>query len=173
MKNALRNGYVIAALIGASCFAPISPVRAADEDRRGPDERFERIERRLNELAERQEQMLRRFGAVEERQGPMRPPRSGVVRGQPIGPDAEAGALPPGGPREPLLAKALDNLGNALRLCFLAGLFCNVLLAVWIFSDIRKRGEGSGLFVAMALVAGIPAAVIYALVRLGDRKPAS
>ena len=44
-------------------------------------------------------------------------------------------------------------------------------LAIWIFTDIRKRGEGSGIFVAIALVAGIPAAIIYALVRIGDKRP--
>ena len=53
---------------------------------------------------------------------------------------------------------------------FLIGILCNILLAIWIFTDIRKRGEGSGIFVAMALVAGIPAAIIYSLVRIGDKK---
>jgi len=51
-------------------------------------------------------------------------------------------------------------------------ILCNLLLAVWIFMDIRKRGEGSGIFVVLALVAGIPAAIIYSLVRIGDRIPA-
>ena len=43
-------------------------------------------------------------------------------------------------------------------------------MAIWIYTDIRKRGEGSAIFIAMALVAGIPAALIYALTRLGDKK---
>jgi len=43
--------------------------------------------------------------------------------------------------------------------------------AIWIFTDIRKRGEGHGIFVALALLAGIPTAIIYALVRIGDKKP--
>ena len=42
------------------------------------------------------------------------------------------------------------------------------MLASWVFTDIRKRGEGSGVFIALALLAGIPAAIIYSLVRLGD-----
>jgi hypothetical protein len=54
-------------------------------------------------------------------------------------------------------------------LVFLGCVVCNVLLAIWIFSDIRKRGEGSGIFVVLALVAGIPAAIIYSLVRIGDK----
>jgi hypothetical protein len=47
---------------------------------------------------------------------------------------------------------------------------CHILLAVWIFVDIRKRGEGNGIFIALALLAGFPAAVVYSLVRLGDLK---
>jgi hypothetical protein len=46
----------------------------------------------------------------------------------------------------------------------------HVLLAVWVFLDIRKRGEGHGVFIALALLAGIPATILYALVRLGDMK---
>ena len=45
----------------------------------------------------------------------------------------------------------------------------NILLAVWVFTDIRKRGEGHGIFIVLALIAGLPGAILYALVRLGDR----
>jgi hypothetical protein len=57
---------------------------------------------------------------------------------------------------------------NVLGLLFLVWVVCNVLMSIWIFTDIRKRGAGSALFGVMALFAGIPAAVIYALARLGD-----
>ena len=46
----------------------------------------------------------------------------------------------------------------------------HVLLASWVFTDIRKRGEGHGIFVVLALLAGIPATILYALVRIGDTK---
>jgi hypothetical protein len=49
-------------------------------------------------------------------------------------------------------------------------LICNVLLASWIFTDIRKLGQGHGIFAALALLAGFPAAILYALVRIGDKK---
>jgi hypothetical protein len=49
-------------------------------------------------------------------------------------------------------------------------LVCNVLLASWVFTDIRKLGQGHGIFVALALLAGFPAAILYALVRIGDKK---
>ena len=66
---------------------------------------------------------------------------------------------------------ATKGLHDLHGLIFLIWVICNILLAIWIFTDIRKRNEGSGIFVAMALVAGIPAALIYALTRIGDKKP--
>lgn len=59
--------------------------------------------------------------------------------------------------------------------CFFRCLFVwlaviHVLLAFWVYSDIRKRGEGHGIFIILALLGGIPATVVYALVRIGDRK---
>ena len=49
-------------------------------------------------------------------------------------------------------------------------LLCNVLLAAWIFSDIRKSGQGHGIFIVLALLAGFPTAILYALVRIGDKR---
>jgi hypothetical protein len=36
--------------------------------------------------------------------------------------------------------------------------------------DIRKLGQGNGIFIILALLAGFPAAILYALVRIGDKK---
>jgi hypothetical protein len=52
----------------------------------------------------------------------------------------------------------------------LVWLTCNILLAGWIFTDIRKQGQGHGVFVALALLGGFCAAILYALVRIGDKK---
>ena len=46
----------------------------------------------------------------------------------------------------------------------------HVMLAVWVYTDIKKRGEGPGVFIILALLGGIPATILYALVRIGDRK---
>jgi hypothetical protein len=46
----------------------------------------------------------------------------------------------------------------------------HVMVAVWVYTDIRKRGEGNGIFIVLALLGGIPATILYALVRIGDRK---
>jgi len=167
-----------------------APVFAAEEDHSGPTDRLERLERRVNELAQRQEQLLQRMGAARERQAPMaapgwenmRPPIAPPGRagfGQPMPPGgfpamagapAAPGASAPGGPN-PEAEKCCKGIGGLILLLFLGAIAFNILVAVWIHADIRKRGEGSGIFIALALLAGIPAAIIYSLVRIGDRKP--
>jgi hypothetical protein len=160
-----------------------TPVSAADEDNAGPADKLQRLEQRLNELAQRQEQLMRRLGAQQEREMPMAapgrenfpPPMSarGPARlGQPIPPQealVPAGVPAPEGLRA-AAAKHLQEIAGLVRLCFLVAIVFNILLAIWIYTDIRKRGEGSGIFIALALLAGIPAAIIYTLVRLGDKK---
>jgi len=141
-------------------YAPTMSARAAEEERGGPPERLERLERRLDELAQRQEQMMQRLRALPEQPRPAFRP----------GPEGVPSPIPPGPLVAAARAKAVQDLAGLLRLAVLACILCNILLAVWIFTDIRKRGEGPGIFVALALVAGIPAALIYSLVRLGDRK---
>ncbi len=56
------------------------------------------------------------------------------------------------------------------RALLVVWMICNVLLASWIFTDIRKLGQGHGIFIALALLAGFPAAILYAVVRIGDKK---
>ena len=68
-------------------FGRATPVFAAEEDHGGPGDRLERLERRVNEMAQRQEQLMQRLGAAQERQGPMagpgrenfRPPMAGLA----------------------------------------------------------------------------------------------
>jgi len=44
----------------------------------------------------------------------------------------------------------------------------NVLLAVWVFMDVRSRKTASGLWIVITLLAGFFGALIYAVVRQGD-----
>ena len=172
---------LVAVIAGLGGFGQATPT--AVQERNVSGDRLERLEKRVNEMAERQEQFMRRLGAQMERQGgpqagPQGEPQAG--RQRPAG-RQEIGKMrqqfsPPGAPGAPVgpqnmqAGKASNGLHDLFRLLFLIGIICNVLLAIWIFTDIRKRGEGSGIFIAMALVAGIPAALIYALTRLGDKK---
>ncbi len=148
-------------MAGISClmlFGNARPVLAAEDSPAGPDERLQRLERRLNELAEHQQQMMRRLDAAQGHQGAM--PAPGFENRRPLMPPPEANL--------PLVVR-INRLGDMVRMMLLGFIVCNVLLAIWIFTDIRKRGEGSGIFIALALLAGIPAAIIYSLVRIGDK----
>jgi hypothetical protein len=184
MKSISWRLGLAAACAALTLFGRATPVLAAEEDRSGPADRLERLERRVNEMAQRQEQLMRRLGAQQEGQAPMaapgrdnfRPPmalpgRAGMM-GQPLPPDGAPALAPvpvPAGPPA-CPAKCCKKLAGLLTLCLLVALAFNILVAVWIHTDIRKRGEGSGIFIALAVLAGVPAGIIYALVRLGDRK---
>jgi hypothetical protein len=159
MKNLTGQFFILA---GVSCLMLLGstpPAFAADDNSPRPDDRLQRLEERINQVAERQEQMMRHMGGgMQERQGPMPTPGPGDNRFPvPNGPSAQDGA------------KVHRDIGNLIGLIMLVWILCNILLAIWIFTDIRRRGEGSGLFIVLALVAGIPAAIIYSLVRISDR----
>ena len=70
----------------------------------------------------------------------------------------------------PKMAAELRCVVGIIRTFVVVWLVCNVLLAAWIFTDIRKSGQGHGIFIALALLAGFPTAILYALVRIGDKK---
>jgi hypothetical protein len=44
----------------------------------------------------------------------------------------------------------------------------HILVAVWVYQDIRKRNTGSGIWIVIALLTGLLGALVYAVVRLGD-----
>ena len=44
----------------------------------------------------------------------------------------------------------------------------HILVAVWVYQDIRKRNAGSGIWIVIALLAGLLGALVYAVVRIGD-----
>lgn len=176
MKYLMWRLYLVAAFAGLAWLGRATPAGAAEEGG-GPGDRLERLERRVNEMAERQEQMMRNLGAQMERQAAMGRPGGDNFRppmAQPGMGGRPAQRQPPSGPfaspHNSPGAKAAKGLHDLLGLLFLIGVICNILMAIWIHTDIRKRGEGSTLFVAMAVVAGVPAALIYAVTRIGDRK---
>ncbi|MGD0537271.1 MAG: hypothetical protein ABSC03_06455 [Verrucomicrobiota bacterium] len=177
MKNSL---WKLCLMAGFSCLILVGNatlVGGAQDDPPGPDQRLQRLERRINELAERQDQMMRTFGVPQVPQPQMMPPvgvrpeRQGQMPS--VGPENTGLPMPPTGWRGPVERRVRQDLGGMLRLIALVCILCNILMAIWIFTDIRKRGEGAGIFIALALVAGIPAAIIYALVRIGDRTSAT
>jgi len=62
------------------------------------------------------------------------------------------------------------RLGMAVML--LGMCVIHILLAVWVSKDIRQRNSGSGIWVVIALLAGLMGALVYAVVRIGDSKTA-
>ena len=62
------------------------------------------------------------------------------------------------------------HCARMLRCLFTILALIHIMLAVWVYTDIRKRGEGHGIFIVLALLGGIPATILYALVRIGDKK---
>jgi len=46
----------------------------------------------------------------------------------------------------------------------------HILVAVWVYQDIRRRNAGSGIWIVIALLTGLLGALVYAVVRLGDSR---
>ena len=55
---------------------------------------------------------------------------------------------------------------------FLLFVVVHILLAIWVYMDIRQLNRGSGLWIVLVLLAGLLAALVYAVVRLGDGRMA-
>ncbi len=163
----LRFG-LVAALAAMIVSGPTKSLCADDREHGPLNDRLDQLERRVNELVEHQHQFMQRPGAMLPRSDKPVPSGAEVARPPMLpGPPMHL-TPPPAAPRCPLR-------GMCCRCPILAALFLlasviNILIAVWIYTDIRKRGEGPGIFIALALIAGIPTAIIYALVRIGDKK---
>ena len=185
MKNILswRLGLAAACAV-LTIFGRATPAFAAEPDSGAANDRLDRLERRLNELSQHQEQLMRRLGAQPEGQAqqstagrdnlqPRPPQRDRARMGQRMSPPGAPGwaGMPAFAGAPAAAGKMHEGLAGFLRLLLLVAFIFNILIAIWIFTDIRKRGEGSGIFIVLALFAGVPAAIIYALVRIGDKKP--
>ena len=164
MKNLVWRLSLMAAFAALTWSGSVAVVSAAEEDREGPGDRLERLERRVNEMAQRQ--------GPAAMPGPERLRQPGPLPGLGRLPQPEPGlasAVPATPPAE-MAQHAWRKIADMVKLCCFVGFIFNILVAIWIFSDIRKRGEGSGIFIALALLAGNPTAIIYAIVRIGDKK---
>ena len=49
-------------------------------------------------------------------------------------------------------------------------LVVHILLAVWVYTDIRKLNSGSGIWIVIALLTGLLGTLVYAVVRMGDAR---
>ena len=72
MKRLSLRLSLVAACAALTIISRATPVCAAEPDQGAPADRIERLERRINEMAQRQEQLMRRLGAQQqEGQAPM------------------------------------------------------------------------------------------------------
>jgi hypothetical protein len=58
-----------------------------------------------------------------------------------------------------------------LKLLLLGFVLINILLTIIVSLDMARSGRFNGLWIPVVLLAGIPASMIYALFRIGDRIP--
>ena len=56
------------------------------------------------------------------------------------------------------------------HLLLLLCLVIHILVAIWVYTDIRRLNRGSGIWIIIALLAGLLGALVYAVVRLGDNR---
>ena len=59
---------------------------------------------------------------------------------------------------------------GVLGLILVIAVIIRILLAVWVYMDIRQLGRGSGIWIVIVLLAGLLGALVYAVVRMGDIK---
>jgi hypothetical protein len=158
MKKLALRFSLVAALVVFALIATPARAQQSQQSNDSSSDRLQRLERRLNELSERQQQTMRQGGVNQQQPG--QPPQMGA-QGHPMPPPNMAP------PQDTKRHKAVKDFFGLVMFCCL---IFNILIAIWIFGDIRKRGAGSGIFIVLALIAGIPTAIIYALVRIGDNK---
>ena len=135
-------------------------VLAQEGKESGIGERLGRMEQQIHQLTERIERAAPPLG-----QQPMVSPQ--MARQMPMPQMQQPPQLMPPMPQCPMNSKG--GCPGFLKVLLPLFAVINILLAVWVFTDIRKRGEGHGIFIVLALIAGLPGAILYALVRLGDR----
>ena len=61
-----------------------------------------------------------------------------------------------------------DDGERALGFLFLICGVVHILVAVWVYMDIRQLNRGSGIWIVIALLTGLLGTLVYAVVRLGN-----
>jgi hypothetical protein len=57
-------------------------------------------------------------------------------------------------------------LGVLLLICVIV----HILVAIWVYMDIRQLNRGSGIWIVIALLTGLLGGLVYAIVRIGDAR---
>jgi len=162
---------------------PMSPERDRDrpvspEQVQQQTQRLRNAQRELNEQRRELQEQRRDLDAgwreLEEERGMFEREQQGM-RPQPgmERPQCEACRdrmehAKPWGQHKPMYARIHQYICKVVILTMC--LVIHILVAIWIFQDIRTRGTGSGIWIVIGLIAGLLGALVYAVVRIGDVK---
>lgn len=61
-----------------------------------------------------------------------------------------------------------DEREGGLVVLLLICAVVHILVAVWVYMDIRQLNSGSGIWIVIALLTGLLGALVYSVVRIGD-----
>jgi hypothetical protein len=61
-----------------------------------------------------------------------------------------------------------DECEGGLVVLLLICAVVHILVAIWVYMDIRQLNSGSGIWIVIALLTGLLGALVYAVVRIGD-----
>ena len=67
----------------------------------------------------------------------------------------------------------LENARNPKKneimpILFMIIVVVNILCAIWVYQDIQKKSHESGIWIVIALLAGLIGTLVYAVIRIGD-----
>jgi len=123
---------------------------------------FEREMNRLK-LAQRRLELQRQRRQQNFPESAPQPAPTPAFRGvPPDGPQARTAVSP--AHRRMMACRCARGMGFLMLLCATI----HILLAVWVYQDIRRRNAGSGIWIVVALLTGLLGTAVYALVRIGD-----
>jgi hypothetical protein len=61
--------------------------------------------------------------------------------------------------------------GEIAHVIWLVCMVTHLLMALWVYQDVRKKDNGNGIWIVITLLVGFFGAAVYALIRIGDCSP--
>ena len=176
MKRYLVLAVLASIAISWTVFAEDRPMAGRAEQQTKPTERqnIELAHQQLELKAQSDEvafQQKMRELQLEKQRIEIEKQRAAIqpMPGQPPRPGMQPPSGGPwGGHGCPMSRHCARGIAFLMTLCFML----HILLAIWVYQDIRKRNTGSGIWIVITLLAGLFGAALYALVRIGDKPSA-
>lgn len=163
MKRSLFTCLVAVALVSSITCAG----EPKDEPRPSREEMKQRLEMRQAQLdvekrqAELEFQRQMQDVEVEKKQLEIEQARKAMQQTQ-AAPEQKCSCVPARGWHGQLGHRG--HCGGFMAICGVL----HLLLTIWVYTDIRKRNAGSGLWIVITLLSGFFGALLYLLARLGD-----